>query len=349
MGNNELVVANYRLYLNGSEFSPELLAAIESITVEDELNLPAMFAIKLNIVDFDKGDWRWIGLEAVKPGDVVKIFMGVDTPAEMMTGEITSLEVAFGAYCYMEIRGYDRLHRLRFGTKRRSFKDMKDSDIAAKIANEAGLLPQIEDTGTVIPYLFQNNQSNYEFLLERGRRLGYEMLVNDKTFYFRKSQEGKAPELTLEYNLDFDSFTAQMRALTEGSEVEVRGWGVKDKKEITATAKSGSETSAMAGLETGYKLSQTAFGDFPVAVIDEAVIDESDAGKIAKAKYNTLLKEFITGEGTCLGNPSIRAGKTVELKGIGTRFSGPYYLAATVHSINEEGYKTTFKVKRTGI
>ncbi|MBF8277359.1 MAG: phage protein [Candidatus Brocadiaceae bacterium] len=79
---------------------------------------------------------------------------------------------------------------------------MKDSDIASSIASEVGLSPDVEDTGTVYPYVFQNNQTNFEFLLERAWRIGYEMLVDDKTFIFRKSQEDKSPQLTLQYGID---------------------------------------------------------------------------------------------------------------------------------------------------
>ncbi|MFV1950660.1 MAG: phage late control D family protein [Nitrospinota bacterium] len=349
MEDNILSVANFRLYLNGSELTDDIMSAVKGVSLEDEIFLPAMFSIKLNIVDFINGTWRGIDLETFKPGDSIKVEMGMDSAIEMITGEITSLELTFGDFSFMEIRGYDRLHRLRFGTKRRSFKDMKDSDIASSIASEIGLSSQVDDTGTVHPYIFQNNRSNYEFLLERAKRIGYEIIVDDKTFIFRKSQEDKAPELTLEYNIDLESFSLQLRTLTEGSEVEVRGWDVKNKNEITSTASSGSETTTMDGKESGYKLSEDAFGESSVAVLDEVVIDSTDADTIAKARYNTMLKEFITGEGRCGGNPDIRAGKTIEIKGIGERFSGTYYVISTVHSIDDEAYTTTFKVRKTGI
>src|SRR5574341_854528 len=120
---------NFALYLNGSEFSKDLLSAVEGVTFEDELNLPSMFTIKFNIVDFLNGAWKGIDLKTFKVGDVIKISMGMDSSVEMITGEITSLDFTFGDSSFMDIRGYDRLHRLRFGKKRRSFKDMKNSDI----------------------------------------------------------------------------------------------------------------------------------------------------------------------------------------------------------------------------
>jgi phage protein D len=349
MGNGTVNVPNFRIFVNGNRLADDLYIDVRGVTVEDEINLPTMFAIKMSIVNSRSRDWHSIDMKDFKPGDEIKVMMGMDKPQDMVTGELTSMDVTFGGDCVMELRGYDRLHRMRFGKKRRSFKDMKDSDIAAAIGKEAGLTPQTEDTGTVHSYIFQNEQSNFEFLLERARRIGYEMLVADKQFMFRKSQENKAAVLTMKYALDFDSFSVQLNTLTEGNEVEVRGWNVKDKKEITAKAADGSETTIMGGKESGYKITQSGFGDAKIAVTGELVADQAEAGNIAKAKYNSLLKNFIKGEGSCSGNPLIRAGAAIELTGLGERFSGVYYVVSTVHSINEDGYKTIFKVKRTGI
>lgn len=349
MENGTVYVPNYKIYLNGNLLTDDLYLAVMGVSVEDEINLPTMFTIKMSIVSPKNRDWNNIDMKAFKPGDEIKIAMGMDSPTDMVTGELTSMDVTFGNDCFMELRGYDRLHRMRFGKKRRSFKDMKDSDIAASIAKEAGLTPQADDTGTTHLYLFQNEQSNYEFLLERAQRIGYELLVNDKTFMFRKSQEDKAAVLTMKYAVDFDTFSVQLNTLTGGNEVEVRGWDIKQKKEISAKAAAGSETTVMGGQESGYKITQAGFGDTKIAVTGELVIDETEAGNIAKAKYNSLLKNFIKGEGSCSGNPQIRAGVTVELTGLGKRFSGIYYVVSTVHSIDNEGYKTTFKVRRTGI
>ncbi len=349
MAQDPLNVAVFKLLLNGTELSKELFLAVDGITLEDELNLPSMFTIRFNIVDFIKGAWRGIDLKTFKMGDTVKVSMGIDSAVDMMTGEITSLDCTFGNSCFMDIRGYDRLHRLRFGTMRRSFKNMKDSDIASSIASDINLTADAKDTGTVHPYVFQNNQSNYGFLIDRARRIGYEILVDDKTFIFRKSQEDKSPEVTLEYGEELQSFSVQIKTLTEGSTVEVRGWNVKDKEEISSTASKGSEKTKMSGKESGYEMSEKAFLASSVSIVDDVILDSKDAEDIAKAKYNMMLKEFLTGEGECTGNPKIRAGKTIEIKGLGDRMSGIYYVVSTVHSINQGVYTTTFRVRRTGV
>lgn len=348
----ELVgVANYKIEMDGSNLPDDVAAIIESVTVEEEINLPSMFTFKFGCMDFEKGEWKGIDLGIFTLGKEIKIALGFDQTEELITGEITGLEPTFAEKSTLLVRGYDRLHRLRFGAKRRSFKDMKDSDIAKKIASETGLSPEVDNTATKYPYISQNNQSNYDFLSDRVKRIGYEMFVDAKKFIFRKSAESKAPDLTLQHALDLQSFSIKVKTLTEGSEVEVRGWDIKEKKEISFIASKGSETTKMSGKVSGFELSGKAFAKSPspTAVIDEQIIDSSHAENMAKAKYNSALKEFISGEGVCGGNPAIRAGKTVEIKGVGKRFSGPYYIVSTVHAFDSRGYTTKFNARRTGI
>jgi phage protein D len=343
-------VANYKVKHNGTEFSKDLMSAIEAITVEDEINLPTMFCIQINLMDSNNGKWRGLDLSTIKPGDKITILIGIDKVEPLVSGEITSLGVNLGKHSILEIRGYDLLHRLRMGTRNKVFTKKKDSEIAAEVAREHGLTPQTDDTKTVYPYVFQNNQSNYEFLLKKAEYLNYEIYADDKKMFFVKSRITKAPELpVMTYRTDFQELNLELKALSQGSEVVVRGWNVKDKKEIEVTAKKGDESTKMDGKESGFELSSKAIENSPVAVWVENLIDQSEAKNAATAKYNSLLQEFITGEGKCWGNALLRAGKSVKLQGIDNRFSGTYYIVSTIHNIDNKGYTTIFKVKRTGI
>jgi phage protein D len=343
-------VANYKIKLNGSDISQELLNAVEFISIEDEINLPAMFRIQFNMVDSGNGKWRGIDLKTFKPGDKVTILMGLDKPEAMINGEITSLELIVAEHSLVEVRGYDLLHRLRMGTRNKVFTKKKDSDIASEIARDHGLSPQVDDTKTIYPYVFQNNISNYEFLLKRAAYLDYELYADDKKMYFVKSRAPKAPELPdFTYKKDYEELNLELRALTKGSEVTVRGWDVKEKKEIETSAKKGDETTKMGGKESGYDITASGIEKSPVAFWVENLIDLSEGKVAATAAYNNLLREFISGEGKCYGNALVRAGKSVKLLGIDERFSGIYYIVSTIHNIDKSGYMTTFRVKRTGI
>jgi phage protein D len=349
MSSVQLQSASVVIKHNGAQFVAADFSQVASVSIDEEINRPTMFAVKMNLYDWNSAGWRGIDMKKFLPGDKMEISMGMDKAEKIFTGEITELEPEFSDNSYLTIRGYDKLHRLRFGRKRRSFLEIKDSDIAQKIASEVGLSAKSDATSATYPYVFQNNVSNYSFLMERAERIGYEIGADGDKLLFKKSQEDKKPEITLEFGIDLERFSAKMKALTQGSEVEYRGWSVKDKKEIKGKAKKGDVVSKMNGKKDGFEIS-SALTASAVAVINDYVLDDKNAEEMAKAQYNIFIKNFITGEGSCNGNAKIRAGKTVELKGLGDRFTGPYYIVATTHNFNyQQGYSTRFKVRRTGI
>ncbi len=73
-----LNVASFKIVLNGTEISQALLLDVNEIKFEDEINLPSLFSIKFNIVDFMKGENKGIDLKTFMIGDTVKLYMGID-------------------------------------------------------------------------------------------------------------------------------------------------------------------------------------------------------------------------------------------------------------------------------
>ncbi len=67
---------------------------------------------------------------------------------------------------------------------------------------------------------------------------------------------------------------------------------------------------------------------------------------MALAQLEARSLGFITGRGSVIGNPELRARMVIELKGLGKRFSGKYYVTSATHTIDAGGYRTDFEVKR---
>lgn len=344
---------SFKVEVNGKEIHEKVLAAFESVIFEDEINTASMFILKLSSFDYREGNWKFIDLDDFRLGSETKLYMGMDKNEPMMTGEIVSIEPHFGRdTSTVEIRSYDKLHRLSFGKKQRTFSNMKDSDVATRIAGDWGLSSQAEDTQITHLYMCQNNQNDLEFLLERARRLRNELFVNDSNLFFRPSKENDSPSLTLEYRVDLDEFSVKLKAVHEGSEFLVKGWDFMKKEIISASAADKDKISEMGAKEIGTKMTKSAFGSgsssFSSVIVDEQIESLSDAEKIAAAQYNSYLVNSVTGEGKCAGIPELRAGKTISVKGVG-RFSGTYYVTSTSHVIDNDGYSTTFKVRRVGV
>ena len=67
---------------------------------------------------------------------------------------------------------------------------------------------------------------------------------------------------------------------------------------------------------------------------------------MAKNLLLNHLKEMIKASGGTVGLPDLRAGRTVQIGGLGKRFNGTYFITDTTHTIGTDGYRTTFNARR---
>lgn len=346
---SNITTSGFQLTLNGRNLDDVVQEDITRVTVQYEMNLPTMFSFEYNSFNEDKGSWQGIDLKTFKLGDKVRVSMGLDELVPMVDGEITAIEPVFnGTYSHVVIRGYDALYKMRFGTRLHAYTNTTDGAVVSYLAGKAGVSASASAPSTKYPYLLQNNQSDYAFLMERAGRLGYEVLIDKGKLLFRESQEGKAPVATLTYGDELDSFSASLKALIRGSSVEVRGWDQNKKQAISSVCGQGSEISRMGGSKTGFAMS-TSVAASPIIVPTSSVVTPADAKNVAKGIYNDELIEFVEGNGECSGTTDIRSGVNVALKGLGDKFSGTYYIVGAVHTYDIGGYITRFTARRTAV
>lgn len=336
----------YAIKVDGKDLTPAYMSSLLSLSVTDELNLPAMFEMKFSSISIGDEDYQGLSLDFFKPGGEVKISMGIDQPTALMVGEIAGIDPTFGDCSAVTIRGYDRLYKLGFGSKWKVFTQKSDSQIAAEMAGKYSLSTSTDDTGIKLAYLLQNNLSDLKFLTKRVQQLQFEMWVEDRKFFFKQSREGAAAVATLNYPGDIEELDLNLKVLDEGSRVTVVGWDVKTKKMFQG---SDSDDQKMGGQESGYKASQK-FPDSAITLTDLTVDSAGSAKKLAKAESSSHLSRFIEGEGKCPGDPRLKAGKNINIEQLGKRFSGLYYITASTHTFDQDqGYRTSFKLRRTGV
>jgi uncharacterized protein len=337
--------------INGSPVSAAVLRYIEDVVVDDSVELPSMFAFAITSSDAQEKNLPWVdNADLFSVGNVVEIRMGkTGALTSLITGEITALEPEFvtDRLPVLNVRGYDRRHRLQRGRKTRTFLQKKDSDIAIQIGGEAGLSVQATDSGTSLDYVLQASQTDWEFLRERASLIGYEVVVIDKTLFFHPVGNAQSEILTLNMQNDLLEFYPWLSAAGQATEVKVQSWSVKDKTALLGDSKTGDEVSTMGGQSSGAAIAQSAFGDAVEVVSDRPVGAQAEADQIAKARFNELVLELVTGEGVCFGRTDIRAGKVIKIDGVGRRFGGPYYVTSAVHRYSPAGsYVTEFVVRR---
>lgn len=344
------LVPKLNVLIKGNRLPMETVGDLLSVTVSEDLDIPAMFTLELVNWNLIKSQITWADSELFDIGNTIEVQMGYgNTLKTLIVGEITGLEPEFSqtATPILVVRGHDLRHRLLRGCKTRSFTQMKDSDIASKIAGEQGISCKVKDTSIKLEYIFQANQTDLEFLQQRAKRIGYEVTVEGKTLYFRSHQNNTQKVLTLNRSDDLIEFSPRLSTMSQVGQVEVHTWDVKQKKALVGKAGAGDENTTMKGGTSGPKNTTLAFGKATHVIINEPVLSQAEAEQIAKGQYNDMALAYITGEGMCHGNPELRVGHTIEMTGLGKRFSGLYYLTSVTHIYSEDlGYRTEFSVRR---
>ncbi|HVY60197.1 MAG TPA: contractile injection system protein, VgrG/Pvc8 family, partial [Planctomycetota bacterium] len=346
----DLAAPAYKVYVDGTECPSSVYVDMIAVEVRDCLDGADMVTITLanKNCKYSSGDF-------FSEGKVIKISMGYRDHIEKLAEvELVSIEPVFPlkGTDTVVIRGYDRLHRLRYGKKRRGWTEKKYSEVLDDVAKDLGVT---FDYGGKPPaqkfdWVFQNNETDIDFVKRIAREIGYEIDLDDqdpKKVVITPSQEDKGQVKTLTWGFEIKSFAPRMSTADQVTEVIVRGWDPKQVQAIIGKASVSDITKKMKGLGTGPETVQKAYEKAVTKIVTNPVWSVQEAQDIAKAELHARAMQFLTGEGTSVGATELRAGKVIELKGLGETFSGLYYVTEATHTfVPGAGYATLFKVAR---
>ena len=133
--------------IDGTPLGDDLNPLLEHVMVDDYLHLPDMFVLAFR--DLERNVLQSAKLKVGARVKISATALGESKPEPLITGEVTSIEAEYGPAGQKAIvRGYDLSHRLHRGRHTETYRNVKDSDVAQRIAVRAGLpIDKIEDTG----------------------------------------------------------------------------------------------------------------------------------------------------------------------------------------------------------
>ena len=341
------LVPDIRVSVEGSKLNNGVIDKILSGKVSYSLEKSDVFSIT-----FSDSDMKIQNQKIFDLGKTVLIELGYESKyIKMLEGEIVQIkhDYSTNSPSTLTIIGFDKMFRLNKTKHSRSFKNIKDSEIARKIAGELGLDYDIDSTSQQFDYVFQNNQSDLNFLRERARRIDYEVEVEENKLIFKKARhEKREKSVDLIWDRNLIEFSSTIDATKIVSEVEVTGWNPKEKKLIKGIAKAGDEKKSISG-QSGAKYAKGKFKNLNSKIFksDIPLRTQDEADNLANARLNQLNMEYITGYGMAVGEPKIMAGKLINIKDIGELVDGEYYVVSSEHYFSTKGYKTYFDVKRS--
>ncbi len=355
--------ATCTLRLNNSPADQDLLDALNLIEVEDDAALASAFRLHVPIGLTDEGDWTWVAEDMFKPLTPVSIGVrfGSQVNEQLISGYISSHQIHFdkeiGA-SFLEVIGMDGSTRMNLEEKIVAWKNMSDSDIVRQLLGNYNFTPDVDSTQ---PSYVENEVTiiqrgtDLAFARRLARRNGFEFFLEtdpqsgETTGHFHKPRLSGRPQKDLALAFGEDSSVATLEAHYDGlrpATVDVKGISIGDKSDQSATIESSDLVTLGANSVLGLLdqqpkslLARTSAFDNPElqtraqAAVNSASWAVSLSGELDITAYQSVL----------------RSRRTVLVKGIGTRYSGTYYVSRVVHSLTPGGYKQKFELVRNAL
>ena len=329
-------VSPFTVKINGTKLAPEIGAQLLELKVRQSLRQPASALIRI-------GDAQGQHVDDWKVSDTVEVLIGAISDQSggetVFKGEIVALEPEFEANgISVGIRAYDRTHRLQHGKKVRTFQQSSASDMVSKVLREAGLSASAESTSVVFEFFQQSDETDRDFIRRLERMHDYELYDDGSQVHFRAASSVKSPVVTLTYRDNLLTFRPRLSAAQQHSGVQVRGWDIKGKQAVTA-----SQSSPTPAANIGASRPKD-YGK-ELLISDRVTATSAEANLIAKSTMERTAAGFAEAEGSCLGEPKIKAGSTIEIKGVGSNFSGQYVVTSVTHVLRSPStFKTFFTI-----
>lgn len=372
----DFYVPAHRLMIRGKD-APVQNHDVLSVSYQDSLTEIDSFDMTVMNWDAEARKFKYSDADTFDPGKEVELWLGYyrngqDELRRMLIGEITTLAPDFpeSSAPTLTVRALNLFHHFRSKQITKPFLNKKDTAIAKLLVEEINStmskdIPQLQleiDPQDVsrnlrqeneVPYLLVNNQFPILFLMERARRIGYELTLDETprgtdrkvTFHFRPTYEVKRDTYVLEWGKSLINFQPTLQMANQVSEVTVRGWNPDGKKKIEATV-----TRADLAAEGVVNPSELGVNDASLAqkfeiTVDRPIQTEAEAKELANKMLLQIAEVMVEARGKTVGLPDLRAGVKLQMRGLGTRFSQSYLVTSTTHTIGDGGYTTDFTAR----
>ena len=363
----DFYVPGFEVKVGEEKLSRAVIRDITQVTYKDDVKQIDSFEITINNWDAKTRDFKYSDQRLFDPGKKVELWMGYfggDQLRLMLTGEITSLRPSFpsGGQPTLAISGLNLMHRLRKKQESHSYQRMTDNQIAKQIEGRLGVpIVTVEDADgqkEEYRYLFQDNQYDILFLMQRARAVGYDLMVLEEgtgrqarpsKLYFGPSENIQRVTYELKYGLSLIEFQPTLTTANQVSKVTVRGWDNVRKEPIEVTVERGRLRTKGVGPEGGQREIEQSFAEREEIIVNRPINSRQEAETLARRTLENIAKDMVKGSGSVVGLPDLRAGCVVHISGLGKRFSGRYFVTATTHTIGDGGYTTRFECRREEI
>lgn len=368
----------FRLEIDGSPIPAALRASITSVSHETALE--GADRVEINLVN---ENLRWLDHPLLKLDNSLTLHLGY-APSQLtqvFVGEIVAIGASFpmNGGPSLTITAQDRRHRLQQGKKVRWFAvpipsvgnfPLPDLATAGIVSLENQLIPIIDPVGAAISILLggvqaittitdpgsaqkfirqEVNESDYDFLARIAKENGWEMRVEHAgslgghLLHFFSPLDHLEPDVTLGYGQSLMEFTP--RISTVGQIFNVTGFVWVPSIKLVFNVSLGWDWDRMA-LSLSIYPAGVFLGQKPGHKLIKEPLSPISAPRKLIGELIPKLNKRLTGTGSTIGNPRIRAGSVLRLEGLGIQFGGLHRITKAMHTLDAGGYRTRFETRK---
>jgi uncharacterized protein len=369
----------FKVRLDGGNLPAGLCGSIQSVTYTD--GLEGADSVE---VTFANPNLQWLDhpLLAVDKAFELSIGYAAKSLDLVFVGEITGVETAFVSSGMSTIRvtAHDFLQRLTHGKVDRAFAikipkvatlPLPDVAVTALVSASNLLIPELDPIGGALSTLMslasfisapqdaqdnvrtQQKQSDFDFLSSIAKENGWEMYIDHTqspkgyVLRFQFLIQDYAPSVTLKWGQSLKDFTPRLTTVGDVFGVSARVWIASLQMEFVIVVSWDYDRAAF------NLMIYPGLGDLSELLGGNA----SKTISIKPTGFPNALREILTdllprlnnrltGSGSTIGNPEIKAGRVINLIGLGDQFSGLYRITSATHSFDTGGYSTSFKARK---
>jgi uncharacterized protein len=352
---------DFKVEVEGEELSPGTKGDVLEVKVTMDMEHLTGFELSINNWDDEKFQFKYSDGDRFAPGNQVDVQLGyAERLVSMVTGKITTLTPRFpeSGQPTLGVSGLDNMLLLRdrrpVDSDARQWLQTPDWQIVREIAQRNGLRYRATEEGEAREVVVQRNLDDAQFVMERAKRMDFDCFVRTdpssgvSTLHFQRPTDARdgASTRVYEWGQNLIAFSPTLTIARQVARVSVRGWDPRNKRPIVGTAAAAQLPATQGGGTSGPQVAENALNARQDVVVDAPVSSQEEADDLARQLLLDRAYEYITGSGQCIGIPDLRPGDNVQMKGLGTRFNGPYYVKQVEHVLGATGYHTTFQVRK---
>jgi phage protein D len=280
----------------------------------------------------------------LKLGAAVLVYSGdASSPTEIFRGKITALEGRYpeGGPPDLVILAEDALQTARMARRTKNWDSATLTQIATQVATNLGLTPVLAGLDTNIGDQLQLNESDLRFLRRLLARYDADAQVVGTELHASPRSQAQRNSMQIDLNSQLKHLRVIADLAHQVTAITATGWDFNQGQAISVASQT---TSLGPGSgQTGATWLQQALATRSEQLGQFSNLNSQDAQALVDAEFAQRARTFVVAHGVSEGNPNLRVGTSLQLAGLGPRFSNTYYTTATVHHFDTEGgYETRF-------